>query len=119
MIYNTPPSGLLDLEQIQQLATLPNVTAVKDSSGDQELMGDLLAWAASADFAVYVGQDSFLYDAVGAGARGAIVGMADFAPADFVELLATLQILLDGLHWAVWQRGTGRRPAATGSGLGS
>ena len=33
LVYNTPPSGLLGLEQIQQLAELPHVEGVKDSSG--------------------------------------------------------------------------------------
>ena len=79
MIYNTPPSGLLTFDQIRRLAELPNVSAVKDSSGSSELMGDLVAWAAS-DFGVYVGLDSLLFDAVGAGARGAVFGAANLIP---------------------------------------
>lgn len=80
MIYNTPPSGILSLRQIQSLAQLPNVSAVKDSSGDHQLMGDLVEWASGTDFAVYVGADSFVYDAISAGARGAVIGLASFAP---------------------------------------
>ena len=79
MIYNTPPSGLLTFDQIRQLAQLPNVSAVKDSSGSPELMGDLVAWA-DADFGVYVGLDSLLFDAVGTGARGAVFGAANLIP---------------------------------------
>jgi 4-hydroxy-tetrahydrodipicolinate synthase len=81
MIYNTPPSGLLTLEQIHRLAELPHVNAVKDSSGSPELMGDLVEWAAGADVAVYVGLDSLLYDAVHTGARGAVFGAANLIPA--------------------------------------
>lgn len=80
MIYNTPPSGLLTLQQVHRLAELPNVTAIKDSSGDPVLMGDLLAWSSPRDFAVYVGLDSSLYEAVGSGARGAVFGAANVVP---------------------------------------
>ncbi len=80
MIYNTAPSGILSLAQIQELAELSRVSAVKDSSGDHVLMGDLLAWSATTDFQVYVGFDSLLYDAINAGARGAVLGVASFAP---------------------------------------
>ena len=80
MIYNTPPSGLLTLDQLKDLARLPNVSAVKDSSGDPVFMGDLLEWAAGSDFGVYVGLDSFLYDALSAGATGAVFGAANVVP---------------------------------------
>jgi 4-hydroxy-tetrahydrodipicolinate synthase len=80
MIYNTPPSGLLTFGQIRQLAELPHVSAVKDSSGNPELMGDLVEWAEGTDFAVYVGVDSLLYDAVRTGARGAVFGAANLIP---------------------------------------
>jgi 4-hydroxy-tetrahydrodipicolinate synthase len=91
MIYNTPPAGLLEFEQIRQLAELRNVTAVKDSSGSPELMGDLLAWKESAGFRVYVGMDSYLFEAVGCGADGAVFGAANF-------LTAELSALIDQLH---------------------
>jgi 4-hydroxy-tetrahydrodipicolinate synthase len=79
MIYNTPPSGLLTFAQIQELAQLPNVSAVKDSSGNPELMGDLIAWAGP-DFGVYVGLDSLMYDAIAGGARGVVFGTANLIP---------------------------------------
>ena len=43
-------------------------------------MGDLVAWVEGTDFAVYVGLDSLLYDAVRGGARGAIFGAANVIP---------------------------------------
>ena len=91
MIYNTPPSGLLTFDQIQQLATLPNVGAIKDSSGSAELMGDLLDWADGVDFAVYVGVDSLFYEAVRAGARGAIFGTANLLPGQLSALARSLR----------------------------
>lgn len=91
MIYNTPPSGFLTFEQIRQLAALGNVTAVKDSSGDPELMGDLTIWARTIGFTVYVGKDSFLLEAILNGADGAVFGVANFIPGELVQLIGTLQ----------------------------
>lgn len=91
MIYNTPPSGLLTLDQIKELATLPNICAVKDSSGMPELMGDLVEFAEGTDFGVYVGLDSLLYDAVRAGARGAVFGAANLIPGPLSAVAASLR----------------------------
>lgn len=91
MIYNTPPAGLLNLEQIQQLAELPNICAVKDSSGDPELMGDLTAWAAESGVAVYVGKDSYLCEALVSGARGAVFGVANFMARELSGLIREIQ----------------------------
>lgn len=91
MIYNTPPSGLLTLEQIIELAELPNVSAVKDSSGSSELLGDLVAWAAGRDFGVYVGSDSMLYDAVAGGARGAVFGAANVIPGPLAAVATSVR----------------------------
>lgn len=79
MIYNTPPSGFLTFAQIRELAALPNISAVKDSSGSSELMGDLSAWAGP-DFGVYVGVDTLMYEAINGGARGAVFGAANLIP---------------------------------------
>jgi 4-hydroxy-tetrahydrodipicolinate synthase len=90
MIYNTPPSGLLTLEQVQQLAELPHVSAVKDSSGSPELMGDLTAWA-PAGFGVYVGLDSFCFEAISGGATGAVFGTGNLIPAALSSLLRSVR----------------------------
>lgn len=91
MVYNTPPSGLLSLDQIKALAELPHVRGVKDSSGSPELMGDLVEWAEGTDFGVYVGLDSLLYDAVRTGARGAIFGAANLIPGPLSAVAASLR----------------------------
>jgi len=92
MVYNTPPAGLLTFEQIRRLSEITNVCAVKDSSGDPTLMGDILAWSAGTEFGVYVGLDSFLYEAVMAGAHGAVFGTANFLPAELSRLLSDMQV---------------------------
>lgn len=90
MIYNTPPSGFLTFAQIRELAELPNITAVKDSSGSSELMGDLLAWAGP-EFGVYIGSDNLLYEAIGLGARGVVFGTANLIPQQLSALVTTLR----------------------------
>lgn len=91
IVYNTPPSGLLTLDQIKALADLKHVRAVKDSSGSPELMGDLVEFAEGTDFGVYVGLDSLLYDAVRTGARGAIFGAANLIPGPLSAVAASLR----------------------------
>jgi 4-hydroxy-tetrahydrodipicolinate synthase len=105
LIYNTPPAGLLSFEQIRQLSELKNVTGVKDSSGDPELMGDLLAWAKPHDFGVFVGKDSFLYEAISTGARGVVFGAANFIPGQLSKLIALLQTRgSDAESLALWAK---------------
>ena len=91
VVYNTPPSGLLTLDQIKALAELPHIRAVKDSSGSPELMGDLVDWADGTDFGVYVGLDSLLYDAVRTGATGAIFGAANLIPGPLCAVASSLR----------------------------
>lgn len=91
MIYNTPPSGILTLPQIQALAGLDHISAIKDSSGDHELLGDIVAWASEAGVAVYVGKDTLVYDGVVAGAQGAVLGVANFVAEPLAALLSGLQ----------------------------
>ncbi|MEV5650639.1 dihydrodipicolinate synthase family protein [Nocardia sp. NPDC052254] len=87
MLYNTRTAGVMALEQVAELASLPNVSAIKDSSGDATLLGDLVDWAATADFAVYTGWDDQLAPAVLAGAHGAVLGAGNVVPELIVEVL--------------------------------
>lgn len=87
MLYNTPAAGLMSVEQIAELAELSNVSAVKQSSGDGTLLGDLLAWSKTSDFAVYIGWDDLTAPAVLAGAHGALLGAGNVVPELIVEVL--------------------------------
>ncbi len=91
MVYNTPPAGLLTFEQICELSELPNISAVKDSSGDPTLMGDLLDWSRNTEFGVYVGLDSFMFEAVAGGATGAVFGTGNFIPGELSHIISLLQ----------------------------
>jgi dihydrodipicolinate synthase/N-acetylneuraminate lyase len=104
MIYNTPPAGLLSLTQIHQLASLPNVNAIKDSSGDITSLGDLLAWSVGFDFRVYVGFDSLLAFAAASGAHGTVLGTGNLVPSEIAEIFRLYrQGRTDGDSEALWQ----------------
>jgi 4-hydroxy-tetrahydrodipicolinate synthase len=87
MLYNTSTAGLLTLAQIDRLAELSNVSAIKQSSGDATALGDLVAWSKTRDFAVYTGWDDQLAPAVLAGAHGALLGAGNVVPELIVEVL--------------------------------
>lgn len=87
MLYNTSTAGLLNLEQIQELAELSNVSAVKQSSPDATALGDILAWSKASDFVVYTGWDDQLAPAVIAGAHGALLGAGNVVPESIVGVL--------------------------------
>lgn len=87
MLYNTSAAGLMTVAQIAELAALSNVSAVKQSSGDGTLLGDILAWSRSNDFAVYIGWDDLTAPAALAGAHGAVLGAGNVVPELIVEVL--------------------------------
>jgi 4-hydroxy-tetrahydrodipicolinate synthase len=87
MLYNTHTAGLMGMEQIAELAELSNVSAIKHSSGDGTLLGDILAWSRSNDFAVYTGWDDLCAPAALAGAHGALLGAGNVVPELTVEVL--------------------------------
>jgi 4-hydroxy-tetrahydrodipicolinate synthase len=105
MLYNTDTAGLMSVEQIQQLAQLPNVSAVKQSSPDGTALGDLIAWAEGADFAVYTGWDDLTAPAILGGAHGALLGTGNVFPAELVEVVRLCRCgeLTPELH-AAWGR---------------
>jgi dihydrodipicolinate synthase/N-acetylneuraminate lyase len=87
MLYNNLTAGLMGIEEIQQLAELSNVSAVKQSSGDGTLLGDILTWSRANDFAVYIGWDDLTLPAMLAGARGALLGAGNVVPELIVKVL--------------------------------
>jgi dihydrodipicolinate synthase/N-acetylneuraminate lyase len=88
MLYNNPIAYGTDVlpEQMVELAvSLPNLAAVKESSGDvrrvtalRTLLGDRLE--------ILVGVDDLVLEAVQAGATGWIAGLADALPVEAVRL---------------------------------
>jgi 4-hydroxy-tetrahydrodipicolinate synthase len=87
MLYNTSTAGIMGIKEIEQLAKLSNISAVKHSHGDGTLLGDILAWSHTNDFAVYTGWDDLTLPAIMAGAHGALLGAGNVVPELIVKVL--------------------------------
>jgi len=87
LIYSIPQfTGLeVDVATIVQLSRLPNVVGLKESSGKLDFVRAVLH-KVRPEFRVMVGAASIFYDALGDGAVGAVLGLANFAPSLCVGL---------------------------------
>jgi 4-hydroxy-2-oxoglutarate aldolase len=81
IIYSIPQFTGLHLEPstIEKLSQIPNVVGLKESSGDIRFVRAILRRVRSG-FRVLVGSPLILYQALRAGAVGAVLGQATFAP---------------------------------------
>jgi 4-hydroxy-2-oxoglutarate aldolase len=78
IIYSIPQFTGLHLE-LGKLSQIPNVVGLKESSGDIRFVRAILRRVRSS-FRVLVGSPLILYQALRAGAVGAVLGQANFAP---------------------------------------
>jgi dihydrodipicolinate synthase/N-acetylneuraminate lyase len=87
MLYNNPVAYGTDVlpDQMAQLAEMPNLEAVKESSGDvrrvtavRETLGDRLA--------IFVGVDDVIVEGIAAGAVGWIAGLVNALPEESINL---------------------------------
>jgi 4-hydroxy-2-oxoglutarate aldolase len=87
MIYSIPQfTGLeVDPATIAKLSRLPNVVGLKESSGKLDFVRVVLR-KVRPGFNVLVGAASIFYDALCAGAVGAVLGLANYAPSLCVGL---------------------------------
>jgi len=81
IIYSIPQfTGIhLTVEMIAGLSRHPNIAGLKESSGDLKFVGSILR-KASPHFRVLVGSVLILLEGLRAGAAGAVLGQACFAP---------------------------------------
>jgi len=81
IVYSIPQFTGLHLEPstIGRLSRIPNVVALKESSGDLQFVRAVLR-RVRPGFRVLVGSVSILYDSLRAGATGAVLSQADYAP---------------------------------------
>ncbi len=89
MLYNMPGCvGIhLDLETVVELSEHPNIVGVKDSSGDLQYFRSLCQqFSGNPDFAVFMGPEELLPEAVAAGADGGVCGGGNLLPHVYVEL---------------------------------
>jgi 4-hydroxy-2-oxoglutarate aldolase len=83
-IYQVPPRfSTVDLqtELIAELSDHPNIIGIKDSRGSLEAATELVE-ATTPGFQVMVGSGAIIHGALKAGATGAILGVANLAPAE-------------------------------------
>jgi 1-pyrroline-4-hydroxy-2-carboxylate deaminase len=88
MLYNNPIAYRTDFtpEQIAELAKeLPNLEAVKESSGDVRRITAIRALAAER-LEILVGLDDLIVEGIAAGATGWIAGLVNALPAESVTL---------------------------------
>jgi 4-hydroxy-tetrahydrodipicolinate synthase len=93
ILYNNPGTcgGVkIDVETVARLATVPNVLAVKDSSGDLQNTVELIR-VVPERFAVLMGRDTLIFPALVMGARGAVPATGNVAPALLAEIYNTFQ----------------------------
>lgn len=88
-LYNMPSHTKVDFEPdtVRRLADLPNVHGLKDSSGDLNYFRDLHdAVGDRSDFALLMGPEELLVDAMRIGAHGGVCGGSNVFPELFVKL---------------------------------
>ncbi|MEM7355346.1 MAG: dihydrodipicolinate synthase family protein [Acidobacteriota bacterium] len=88
LVYNIPQNTgvAVSPQTLAQLAEHPNIIGVKDSSGNQGALSEVLRRTAR-DFVVLVGNAGILYPALMMGAAGGILAVACVAPGACLELV--------------------------------
>jgi 4-hydroxy-tetrahydrodipicolinate synthase len=92
MAYNNPATGGLDMapEFLAKLLKIPNVTMIKESTGDVNRLHRLVQ-AAGEDVAFYNGSNPLALDAFIAGARGWCTAAPNLIPQLNLDLYASIQ----------------------------
>jgi len=89
-LYNMPELTKTEfaLETLRRVAPIPNVVGIKDSSGNLDYFAEVLAVARAArpDWAVLMGPEELLVEALHLGAHGGVCGGAQIQPALVVGL---------------------------------
>ncbi len=88
LLYNNPATcgGLkIDVDTVARLAEVPNILAVKDSSGDLQNTNEYVR-AVPERFSVLQGRDTLIFPSLMFGARGAVPASGNIAPALLVEI---------------------------------
>jgi len=101
LLYSVPQFTGITLEtpEVLALAAHPNIAGIKDSSGNIQRIGEMVAGARS-DFCVLTGGAAVVYPALAVGARGAILALAAALPEKCAELF---ELFRRGDHQQVQQ----------------
>src|SRR5262245_16602849 len=93
ILYNNPSTcgGLkIDPDTVGRLAEVPNILAVKDSSGDLQNTQEYLK-AVPERFSVLMGRDTLIFPSLVMGTRGAVPATGNVAPQLLVEIFEAFQ----------------------------
>jgi 4-hydroxy-tetrahydrodipicolinate synthase len=93
VLYNNPATcgGVkIDVDTVARLAQIPNILAVKDSSGDLQNTNEFIR-VVPERFSVLMGRDTLIFPALLFGARGAVPATGNIAPALLAEIYNTFQ----------------------------
>jgi len=92
LLYSVPQFTGITLEtpEILTLSTHPNIVGIKDSSGNIQRVGEIVA-GARAEFNVLTGGAAVIYPALAMGARGAILALASALPERCAEVFDLVQ----------------------------
>jgi 4-hydroxy-tetrahydrodipicolinate synthase len=89
LMYNNPPKTSVSLNPatVAQLAEIPNIVSIKDSSGDMTLSAEYIRLTRHIDhFSVLMGRDTLIYGGLCYGASGSIASGANVAPRICVDI---------------------------------
>ena len=88
VLYNNPATcgGVkIDVDTVARLAEIPNILAMKDSSGDLQNTNECIR-AVPERFAVLMGRDTLIFPALLFGAKGAVPATGNVAPSLLAEI---------------------------------
>lgn len=91
LLYNNPATcgGVkIDVDSVARLAEVPNILAMKDSSGDLQNTIECIR-VVPERFSVMMGRDTLIFSALQMGAKGAVPATANIAPALVVKIYET------------------------------
>lgn len=90
MIYNMPGCVGIEIavETVERLSQHPNIIGVKDSSGNLENFRALCNSFSDSEFAVFMGPEELIPEAVAAGADGGVSGGGNLLPNVYVDMFA-------------------------------
>lgn len=84
LLYNNPATcgGVkIDVDTVAKLAEAPNIVGMKDSAGDLQTFIEYVRVVPRDKFSVFQGRDTLILPALQFGARGAVPGTCNIAPA--------------------------------------
>lgn len=93
ILYNNPATcgGVnIHVDTVSRLAEIPNIVAIKDSSGDLQNVIELIRNVPSS-FSVMMGRDTLIYHAMISGAKGAVPATGNIAPELVVRIYESIQ----------------------------